>query len=447
MSIFKAYDIRGRVPEELNEETAFLIGRAAGDYFGARRFLVGTDDRASRDALFEAFAQGLRTQGVQVVSIGKVSTPILYYSVAEMDFDAGVMITASHNPGQYNGFKFCRKGAAPVPEEQLQELRRRVESGDFRTGAAPAGPVEQLDPFPAYREFLRRRVSFSTPYRVVVDAGNAVCGLFAAENLALTPLRVDPLFFESDPTFPNHEPNPLLPENTVQLRARVQETGADLGIALDGDGDRMMLVDEEGAFLQGDITTLLIALGLKETGASDFDVVIDCRASRVVEEVLRENGLRVTKSRVGHTFIKTLMRRQQSLCGGELSGHYYFRDSHYTESTDLALFTILSMMESRRATLGEIWRPLARYPQSGEINSRVLSVQETLGRVRSAFSDARFSEIDGLTAEYDSWWFNLRPSNTEPLLRLNLEASSRDQMEAMRDRVLAVVRAEGGEEG
>jgi phosphomannomutase len=444
MSIFKAYDIRGRVPEELNEETAFLIGRAAGDYFGARRFMVGTDDRASRDSLYEAFARGLRSQGVQVVSIGKVSTPILYYTAAELDYDAGVMITASHNPGEYNGFKFCRRDAAPVPEEQLQELKRRVESADFRSVPAAAGPPESLDPFPAYREFLRRRVNFSTPYRVVVDAGNAVCGLFVGENLALTPLQVDPLFFESDPSFPNHEPNPLLEENTRALRQRVRETHADLGIALDGDGDRMMLVDEEGEFLQGDLTTLLIALGLLETGKRNFDVVIDCRASRVVEEVLRAQGLSVTKSRVGHTFIKTLMRKQKSLCGGELSGHYYFQESHYTESTDLALFTILAMLEARKASLAEVWRPLAKYPQSGEINSRVLSVADTLERVKAEFQDARFSQIDGLTVEYDSWWFNLRPSNTEPLLRLNLEASSRDQMEEMRDKVLAVVRAEGG---
>jgi len=447
MSIFKAYDIRGRVPEELDAAVAHAIGRAAGDYFGATRFLVGTDDRASRDELFQAFTQGLRSQGVQVLSVGRVSTPILYYSTANLGFDAGVMITASHNPGHYNGFKFCRKDAAPVPQEELQELRRRVESADFAAGHRLAPPVEERDPFPAYREFLKGHIAFTTPYRAVVDAGNAVCGLFAGENLALTPLQVDPLFFESDPSFPNHEPNPLVEENTAALRARVRATGADLGIALDGDGDRMMLVDEEGSFLQGDLTTLLIALGLKEMGHRNFDVVIDCRASRVVEEILRAEGLSVTKSRVGHTFIKALMRRQGSLCGGELSGHYYFKDSHYTESTDLALFTILAMMERRKASLAELWKPLARYPQSGEINSRVLSVEDTLARVRREFAHGRMSEIDGLTVEFDSWWFNLRPSNTEPLLRLNLEAANRDQMEDMRDKVLAVVRAEGGSEG
>lgn len=443
MSIFKAYDIRGLVPQELNSDIAYRIGRAAADYFGAKRFMVGTDDRASRDLLFEAFARGLRAQGVQVVNIGKVSTPILYFSVAQHEFDAGVMITASHNPGQYNGFKFCRRDAAPVPQEQLQEIRRRVEAEDFVPVAEPAGPAETLDPFPAYLRFLREQVSFTTPYRVTVDAGNAVCGLFASETLAVTPLQVDPLYFESDPSFPNHEPNPLEEKNVVDLQSRVLETAADLGIALDGDGDRMMLIDEEGHHLQGDITTLLIALGLKEAGASSFDVVIDCRSSRVLEEVLGENGLTATRSRVGHTFIKRLMREQGSLCGGELSGHYYFQSSHYTESTDLALFTILRMMEARRCTLSELWRPLARYAQSGEINSRVSSVPDTIARVRSAFSDARFSEIDGLTVEYEGWWFNLRPSNTEPLLRLNLEADTAERMAETRDKVLAVIREDG----
>lgn len=440
MSIFKAYDIRGLVPTELNEDIAYRIGRAAADYFSAQRFMVGTDDRASRDALFKAFTDGLRKQGVEVVSIGRVSTPILYQTVAAEGFDAGVMITASHNPGEYNGFKFCRKDAAPVPQEELQELRRRVEEEDFVEGKTQAGPVTEFDPFPGYRKLLAERVTFKKPWRVVIDAGNAVCGLFAAENLAMTPLQIDPMFFESDPTFPNHEPNPLEPHNTAALRKRVVETKADLGVALDGDGDRMMLIDEEGSFLQGDLTTLLIALGLKSSGHKDFSVVIDCRSSRVVEEVLREEGLVTLKSRVGHTFIKRLMRKHGSLCGGELSGHYYFRDSHYTENTDLALFTILAMMEQRNCSLSELWKPLARYAQSGEINSRVASVPETLTRVRAEFADGRMSEIDGLTVEYDNWWFNLRPSNTEPLLRLNLEANTLPEMQAMRDRVLGIIK-------
>jgi phosphomannomutase len=441
MSIFKAYDIRGLVPEELNEDMAYRIGRAAGDYFGAQRFMVGTDDRSSRDSLFKAFSKGLRVQGVQVVNIGKVSTPILYQSVARNDFDAGVMITASHNPGQYNGFKFCRKDARPVPENELQELRRRVESLDFKPSIAPAESPASMDPFPSYRHFLRQHMNFVTPYKVVIDAGNAVCGLFARENLAETPLDIIPLYFESDPSFPNHEPNPLEAKNVADLIAKVKEEGADLGIALDGDGDRMMLIDENGDCLAGDITTLLIALGQKESGHNNFDVVIDCRSSRVVEEILMEHDLRTTKSRVGHTFIKGLMRKNKSHCGGELSGHYYFRDAHYTESTDLALFTILKMMESRKCTLSELWRPLQRYCQSGEINRRVRSVSKTISNVEASFSDGKFSTIDGLTVEYRDWWFNLRPSNTEPLLRLNLEANSEDLMCEMRDKVLKVIRS------
>ncbi len=443
MSIFKAYDIRGRYPEELDEEMTYSIARGAADFFQADRMLVGTDDRASRDSLFEAFTRGLRAQGVQAVSIGRVSTPMLYFSVAHHGFDAGVMITASHNPGQYNGFKFCRKDAAPVPQEELQEIKRRVEMNEFRSAPAPGGENDELDPFPAYRAFLQQHMHFSRPFRVVVDAGNAVCGLFAAENYAVTPLRIDPLYFESDPSFPNHEPNPLIPENLADLRDRIHSTGADLGIALDGDGDRVMLVDNEGNMLQGDMTTLLVALGLKESGHSGFDVVIDCRSSRAVPEILAEEGLTPTKTRVGHTFIKALMRKRGSLCGGELSGHYYFQDSYYTESTDLALFTVLRMLERRGCSMAELWRPLQRYVQSGEVNSRVASVPETLDRIRGEFSDGRFSEIDGLTVEYDSWWFNVRPSNTEPLLRLNLEAADSEQMAEMRERVLGVIRRYG----
>ncbi len=439
MSIFKAYDIRGLVPAELNEEIAGRIGRAAAEYFGASRFLVGTDDRKSRDSLFKAFTDGLRAGGVDVVSIGKVSTPILYYSVAKEDFDAGVMITASHNPGEYNGFKFCRRGAQPVPQEELAALRALVEKNAFQD-APQRGDLEEKDPFPAYREFLKQNSHLGRSYKVVVDAGNAVCGLFLEELYKDTPIEIIPMYFESDPSFPNHEPNPLEEENTADLRKRVVAEGADLGAALDGDGDRIMFIDEKGEQLAGDVTTLLIALGLKEDGHSDFDVVVDCRSSRAVEEILRENGLGCTKSRVGHTFIKRLMREKNSLSGGELSGHYYFQASSYTESTDLALFTILRMMERRACRLSELVEPTKRYVQSGEINSRVTSVTDTLAALRKAFPQGKVSEIDGVTIEFEDWWFNVRPSNTEPLLRLNLEAPDRASMEKHRDAVLSVIR-------
>lgn len=439
MSIFKAYDIRGLVPQELDEDLAYRIGRAAADFFGARRFMVGSDDRTSRDMLFQALTRGLRDQGVEVVDIGKVSTPILYYTMAEQGFDAAVMITASHNPGRYNGFKFCRKGAQPVPQEMLQQIRELVERNEFQP-ADTTGGISTLDPFPAYRRFLESASRLDRGYKVVVDAGNAVCGLFLLDLYRDTSLDIIPMYFESDPGFPNHEPNPLEEENTADLRARVVAEGADLGVALDGDGDRIMFIDEKGHQLAGDITTLLIALGLKEAGARDFDVVVDCRSSRAVEEILKENGLGCTKSRVGHTFIKGLMRANQSLCGGELSGHYYFQANSYTENTDLALFTLLRMLDRRRCPLSELVAPLLRYVQSGEINSRVESVEDTLARIRDTFSDGRQETIDGLTVEYDSWWFNVRPSNTEPLLRLNLEASSAAEMEQHRDRVLAVIR-------
>jgi phosphomannomutase len=439
MSIFKAYDIRGLVPQELDEDLAWRIGRAAADFFGARRFMVGSDDRTSRDMLFQALTRGLRDQGVEVVDIGKVSTPILYYTLAEQGFDAGVMITASHNPGRYNGFKFCRKGAQPVPQEMLQEIRALVERNEFKP-APVRGGISSMDPFPAYRRFLEKTSTLDRSYKVVVDAGNAVCGLFLLDLYRDTPLDIVPMYFESDPTFPNHEPNPLEEENTADLRRRVVAEGADLGVALDGDGDRIMFIDETGRQLAGDITTLLIALGLQEAGAGNFDVVVDCRSSRAVEEILKEHGLSCTKSRVGHTFIKGLMRANDSLCGGELSGHYYFKANSFTENTDLALFTLLRMLDKRRCKLSELVSPLLRYVQSGEINSRVESVEDTLQRLRTSFGDGRQSTIDGLTVEYDTWWFNVRPSNTEPLLRLNLEASTRAEMETRRDHVLSVIR-------
>ncbi|MCA9783771.1 MAG: phosphomannomutase/phosphoglucomutase [Candidatus Cloacimonetes bacterium] len=439
MSIFKAYDIRGLVPQELNEDLAWRIGRAAAEFFGAQRFLVGSDDRSSRDMLFNALTRGLRDQGVDVVDIGKVSTPILYYTLADRNFDAGVMITASHNPGGYNGFKFCRKDAQPVPQEMLNKIRDLVERNSFRS-LGYRGTISSHDPFPAYKTFISKTSHLERRYKVVVDTGNAVCGLFLADLYKDTPLDIVPMYFESDPTFPNHEPNPLEDKNTADLRKRVVAEKADLGIALDGDGDRIMFIDENGIQLAGDITTLLIALGLQESGAGNFDVVVDCRSSRAVEEILKEHGLTCTRSRVGHTFIKGLMRKNDSLCGGELSGHYYFKANSFTENTDLALFTILRMLDKRNCRLSELVAPMLRYVQSGEINSHVDSVDSTLERIRSQFADGRQSQIDGLTVEYDSWWFNVRPSNTEPLLRLNLEAADTPAMELHRDRVLAVIR-------
>jgi phosphomannomutase len=440
MSIFKAYDIRGTYPEQLDENMAELIGRAAADYFKSAEFMVGTDDRHSRDSIFKAFTNGLMQQGVRVIDIGKVSTPVLYKSVADSGVDAGVMITASHNPGNYNGFKFCRRGAAPVPQDQLKEIEQLVLDKNFKDKDPTQVAIKKVDPFPAYKKFVSEHLNFKKKYKVVVDAGNAVCGLFAADIFALTSLEIDPMYFESDPSFPNHEPNPLEEKNTADLRKRVVDTNADLGIALDGDGDRVMLIDNKGVALSGDITTLLIALGLKEAGNSGFDVVIDCRSSWAVTEILEENGLSVTKSRVGHTFIKKLMREKGSLCGGELSGHYYFKSSSFTENTDIALFTILRMMESRDCTLEQLWKPCARYFLSGEINSKVTSVEDTINKVREVFAEGRFSEIDGLTVEFENWWFNLRPSNTEPLLRLNLEAKTEEELEFRKAEVLKVIR-------
>ena len=420
MSIFKAYDIRGIVPTELDAEITYDIARAAAKYFSARNMVVGTDVRDSRDILLTAFSQGLSDAGVDMLNIGTVSTPILYYTTAVEDYDAGVIITASHNPREYNGFKFCRRGAVPVPADELQEIRRLVKEKDFSTTGT--GNSTTHDPLPAYRKHIYQFANFEQQHKIVIDTANAVCGSYLMDLYSDLTLDIVPLFFEVDSQFPNHAPNPLLEENLVDIKQKVLESGAELGAALDGDGDRIIFVDEKGETVPGDFATALLSQALHDLGNRDFNVLIDCRSSRIMEEVLGEHGLSTTRSRVGHTFIKKTMRSNNSLCGGELSGHYYFRDSYFTENADMALFLILQLMERKGKTLSELVEPLKKYAQSGEMNFTVADVPAKLKEIESRFADADQEWIDGLTISYRDWWCNIRPSNTEPVLRLNLEA-------------------------
>ncbi len=420
MSIFKAYDIRGIVPTELDAEKTYEIARAAAEFFSARNMVVGTDVRDSRDMLLTAFTQGLSDAGVDTLNIGTVSTPILYYTTAVEEYDAGVIITASHNPREYNGFKFCRRGAVPVPSDELQEIRRLVEKRNFTKNSA--GNLTTHDPLPAYRKHIYGFANFEQKHRIVIDTANAVCGSYLMDLYSDLPLDIVPLFFEVDSQFPNHAPNPLLEENLIDIKRKVLESGAELGAALDGDGDRIIFVDENGETVPGDFATALLAQALHDLGNRDFNVLIDCRSSRIMEELLGGYGLNTTRSRVGHTFIKKTMRSNNSLCGGELSGHYYFRESYFTENADMALFLILQLMERKGKTLSELVEPLKKYAQSGEINFTVEDVPAKLKEIESHFADADQEWIDGLTINYGDWWCNIRPSNTEPVLRLNLEA-------------------------
>ncbi|MBC8478786.1 MAG: phosphomannomutase/phosphoglucomutase [Candidatus Delongbacteria bacterium] len=421
MSIFKAYDIRGIVPTELDAEKSYDIARAAAEYFAARNMVVGTDVRDSRDLLFTAFTEGLRDSGVDTLSIGTVSTPILYYTTAVENYDAGVMITASHNPREYNGFKFCRRGAVPVPSDELQEIKRLTEARQF--SSSTRGSLTTHDPLPAYRQHIYKFARFEQSHKIVVDTANAVCGSYLMDLYSDLPLDIVPLYFEVDSQFPNHAPNPLLEENLVDIKQKVVASGAELGAALDGDGDRVIFIDESGETVPGDFTTILLAQALHDLGERDFNVLIDCRSSRVMEEIFSEYGISTTRSRVGHTFIKKTMRSNNSLCGGELSGHYYFRDSYFTENADIALFLILQLMERKGKPLSELVAPLKKYRQSGELNFVVDDVPRVLKEIETRFADADQEWIDGLTINYPDWWCNIRPSNTEPVLRLNLEAA------------------------
>jgi len=427
LSIFKAYDIRGIVPAELDAELTYNIARAAVDYFQARSMVIGTDVRDSRDILFNAFTEGLHDAGVDALNIGTVSTPILYFTTAAEDYDAGVMITASHNPKEYNGFKFCRRNAVPVPSDELQEIKKLAEAGGFQRDGA--GSLTTHDPLPSYRRHIYQFANFKSQHKIVVDTANAVCGSYLMDLYSDLPLEIVPLYFEVDSQFPNHAPNPLLEENLVDIKAKVVDSGAALGAALDGDGDRVIFVDEKGDTVSGDFTTILLAQALHEMGERDFNILIDCRSSRVMEEIFSEHGLTATRSRVGHTFIKKRMRENNSLCGGELSGHYYFRDSYFTENADMALFLILQLMERKGQTLSELVAPMKRYVQSGEINFTVEDVPARLEEIKARFDDAGQEWIDGLTINYRDWWCNIRPSNTEPVLRLNLEARDDDLLQ------------------
>jgi len=441
MSIFKAYDIRGRIPAELDADMARAIGRGAVDLFKPETVAVGRDGRESSPMIFEALTAGLLAAGVDVVDLGQISTPVFYFACGRGEFPLGIMITASHNPREYNGFKMVRAGAYPVGEKEIQQIRQRVEAG-VKTPAAARGSIGPLDPLEDYRNHIHRFADGLVPVEVVMDAGNAVPGdliPFVFEGL---PLKIIPLYFEVDGTFPNHQPDPIKPENLVAVREKVLETGAKLGCAFDGDGDRVILLDEKGEIIAGDMATLLIALDHVAAGDKG-PFLTDCRSSWIVEETLKAQGAKVIKSRVGHSFIKKTMRQEGSTFGGELSGHYYFKANYFTENSDLAVIRVLRMMARDDKPLSALAAPLKVYSQSGEINSTVEDKAGVMARLAEEYGQAggRISRIDGVSVEFEDWWFNLRPSNTEPLLRLNVEGRSEEVMASKRDELLSKIRS------
>ena len=440
MGIFKAYDIRGVVPEELNEALAEKIGAAAGRFLDGRTIAVGRDMRISGPTIAAALVRGLSRSGKDVVDIGMVTTPMVTFAVAKCGYDGGIMVTASHNPKQYNGFKLTARGAEPVAYDSgIDQIERMVAGGEI----APAGNhgvVAQRDVLPEYLGHLMTAAKNISGLKVVIDAGNGMAGYLIPRLFARIPgVEVVPLFFEVDGTFPNHEANPLKAESIADLRRKVVEVDAGLGIAFDGDGDRVAFVDERGEAVPCDLITALIAREiLKDSPGSA--ILYDLRSSWAVREEIEACGGVPVLTRVGHSFIKRLMRERDAAFGGELSGHYYFRDNFYCDSGAFALLTVLSLLCRERRPLSELIRPLRRYAGSGEINSEVEDKGAKIEELARAYAGGRASRLDGLSVEFEDWWFNVRPSNTEPLLRLVVEARSREHMEVRRDTLLRQIR-------
>jgi phosphomannomutase len=452
--VFKAYDVRGIYQSELDEEGARAIGRAFVEVFEPKRIAVGHDMRVSSPSMTEAVIAGAVEAGAEVLELGLVGTEMVYFAVGELGLDGGIAVTASHNPKEYTGMKIVRAGALPVGGESgLLEIRdrARAETADPRgqtqgqTQGQSPGRSEQHDIWPAYVERVLSFVDVSAiePLRIVIDAANGMGGVMLPPVLEHLPqLEVVRCFFEPDGTFPNHEPNPLLPENREFIIRRTLDEGADFGVAFDGDADRCFFVDDGGEFVPGDFATALFAQAVleKEPGAK---VIYDVRASWAVPEAIERAGGVPLVNRVGHAFIKARMREDGAAFGGEVSGHYYFRDFSQADSGMIPFLLMLERVSRERRKLSEILQPFRdRYFITGELNTPVPDVAEKLREVEERFGpEGRVSHLDGVSVDADEWHMNVRPSNTEPLLRLNLEARSRELMERKRDEVLAVIGA------
>ncbi|MGV9211412.1 phosphomannomutase/phosphoglucomutase [Micromonospora sp. RB23] len=454
--IVKAYDVRGTVPDQWDERVAEALGAAFTQLLNATdepgdAVVVGYDMRASSPGLASAFAAGVRAEGRSVIEIGLASTDLLYFASGSLGLP-GAMFTASHNPAQYNGIKMCRSGARPIGQDSgLAEIRDRaqamLDSGASRPAGEPTQPAERRDLLPDYAAYLRKLVDLSgiRPLKVVVDAGNGMGGytvptVLGEAALSALPLEIVPLYFELDGSFPNHEANPLDPANLVDLQRAVVEHGADIGLAFDGDADRCFVVDERGEPVSPSAITALVAARelAKHPGSTVIHGVI---TSNAVAEIIREHGGEPVVARVGHSFIKAEMARTNAVFGGEHSAHYYFRDFWFADTGMLAAMHTLAALGEQSLPLSVLAGEYERYVASGEINSTVADQAAAVADVRAAYPDATADEMDGLTLRFpDGAWFNLRASNTEPLLRLNVEAPTRERMVSLRDEVLDRVR-------
>ena len=450
--VFKAYDIRGIHPDEIDGDVAEAVGRAfarvigrlAGKPTGDLRLALGRDMRLSAPELSARYRDGLTSEGAHVLDAGRVGTEMLYWLVGSRDLDGGLMCTASHNPKAYTGAKMVERGAIALSGDRgIQDIRQLLEEG--LPPAPGGGSAEEVEVYPEFREAALGFVDASAikPMRVVLDGGNGMAGPMVGPILErLEPLELLPFYWEPDGSFPDHEPNPLLPENREFIMAKVRDEGADLGIAWDGDADRCFFIDDTGEFVDGDFMTALLAESVlaKRPGA---DILYDVRASRAVRDVVERAGGRAHVNRVGHAFFKTRMRDEGGAFGGEVSGHYYFADFYNADSGTLPALLILELLSAKGEKLSGLLEDFrSRYFISGEINSTVEDGEAKMAELAERYSDGEVSWLDGVSVDYEHWHFNVRPSNTEPLLRLNLESLvSREDMERRRDEVLAIIRS------
>ena len=446
-NIFKAYDVRGLYPSEVDEAAARQIGRGFVAYLGAGRIGVSRDMRLSSPSIAAAFIEGAREQGADVIDYGMLATDMMYFAVARDGLDGGAQITASHNPKEYNGIKMVRKEAFPLSGEAgLGEIREMIAGNGLPPKAATPGRLETRDVLTDYVNHVMSFVDPAVirPFNVVVDGGSGMAGLVAPKLFERLPCRVTSLCMEIDGTFPNHESNPLIEENRRDITARVLADKADIGIAWDGDADRCFFIDGGGEFIAGDFVTALLAelFLLKHPGAK---IVYDVRASFAVKDIVAAHGGEALMNRVGHSFIKRRMREETAIFGGEVTGHYYFRDNFYADNGFIPALLILELMSRKGQTLAELLQPLReKYFISGEVNTKLADMSRVpvkLDELAATYTGGATYTMDGFSAEFPDWHFNVRGSNTEPMLRLNLEATSQALMETKRDEVLAVLRS------
>ena len=443
-AIFGAYDVRGVYGATLNEETAYRIGRAAAQYLAVPEIAVGRDMRVSSPQIAAALIRGITDQGVNVIELGQLTTDGLYFAVGKFNYAAGAMVTASHNPGKYNGIKFCRAQAFPISlETGLGDIRDLAVHGNFTT-PQKRGHITQRD---VIDDFVQHALSFIDvskikPLKVVIDAGNGMAGLIMPHVFKHLPCELVPLYFELDGTFPHHPASPIEPENMLDVQKKVRDVGADLGAAFDGDADRMFPVDEHGNLVDGSMVTAMVTNSLlkKNPGST---ILYNLIVSKSVPELISQLGGKGLRTRVGHSFIKASMREANGIFGGEHSGHFYFRENWFADSGLIALLIMLELVSIENKPLSAIIKPLDHWVRSGEVNSTVKDTNAKLKDLKEHFGSTATSvdDLDGLTFDYGDWWFNVRPSNTEPLLRLNLEAKDTTLLALKRDEVLAFIRS------